>query len=288
LVGTRIPQPQVVDHTGRRTLLDDVTYGGWSVLLRPLGHEKTAEAVRAWEDLGARTFVLVDHAAGEPGELRDHDGLLREALKAADVDALVLRPDAFVYTAARAGEPLCGPPVSLARPATTRETSVSSPSTGEQVLAALAGKLDDRALERVLGHRLALTAIFRELAAAFVPRVANGFVGEIQYDLQDERGTARSFTVQVTRSAARARAGAAQAPALTIRVRTADFLRLAAGELSELDLMRARRIDLQGDGLLGARMGAMFGRPAPVDQYVRPTTVDPPARPATVRNLQEA
>lgn len=288
LVGTRIPQPQVVDHTGRRALLDDVLYGGWSVLLRPLGHEKTAEAVRAWEALGARTFVLVDHAAGEPGELRDDDDLLRRALDRANVDALVLRPDAFVYTAARVGEPLAGPPVSLARPAVIDDETLSAAKVGEQVLAALAGKLDDRALERVLGHRLALTAIFRELAAAFVPRVANGFVGEIQYDLQSARGTVRSFTVQVTRSAARARAGAARSPALTIRVRTADFLRLAAGELTELDLMRARRIDLQGDALLGARMSAMFGRPAPVDEYVRPTTVDPPARPAPVRDLQEA
>ena len=83
-----------------------------------------------------------------------------------------------------------------------------------------------------------------------------------------------------------ARRGAATAPALVVRIGLGDFLRMAAGELEQVELLKARRIDLSGDGLLAARLGSMFGRPAPPDVYVTPPTVDPPV--VTVSDLVEA
>ena len=73
---------------------------------------------------------------------------------------------------------------------------------------------------------------------------------------------------------------------LVVRIGLGDFLRMAAGELEQVELLKARRIDLVGDGLLAARLGSMFGRPAPPDVYVTPPTVDPPV--VTVSDLVEA
>lgn len=284
LVGIRPVQPNVCDHQGHRARLDDFLAGGWSVVLLPAAVERTAASRRFWEDAGARTFVLVDREPARPAELRDETGELVAAMRADDVDALVLRPDLFVYTAARTSEPLGGPPLIVARPAVTG-TSVPTPSAGERLLGAAAARLDDRGLERAFGHLPALVGIFGEMAKAYEPRVANGFQGEVQYDLRRASGRVSSFTVRVEGARASARRGGAEDPALILRVGLADFLRVAAGQIEEIELLKARRIDLVGDGLLGARLGPMFGRPAPEDIYVAPRTVDPPVSP--VPDLQE-
>lgn len=156
------------------------------------------------------------------------------------------------------------------------EEEVIGSTAGERVLAAAAARLGDPALERVFGHRAALGAVFAEMARAFVPRVANGFAGDIQYDLRRADGRVRRWTVRVAGTSATAHAGPSAAPAVVVRVGLADFLRVAAGQLSPLDLLRARRLLADGDGLLAARLDAMFGRPAPRDIYVAPPTVDAP------------
>lgn len=280
LVGKRLtPQVAVSDATGHEALIDDFVSGGWSVLMLPGAHGRTAAARRAWEAVGARTFQLVDGAPGSTGELRDAGGELIAALRERGVDAMVLRPDAFVYTAARAGESLAGPPISLARPRVA--PLPAPPASGERALAALASRLDDSRLELLLGNPLALRAIFGEMAGSFVPRVANGFEGEIEYELSRRVGPASRFTIAVEGGSARARAGGAADPALRVRLGVADFLRMAAGELDQTELLKSRRVALEGDGLLGARMGALFGRPAAVDIYVAPKSVDEPELAAT-------
>jgi hypothetical protein len=108
---------------------------------------------------------------------------------------------------------------------------------GERVLAAAAERLDDRGLERAFGHRLALRAIFGEMAKAYVPRVANGFIGEIQYDLRRGSGATTSFTIKCADARAFARPGAGRQPALTVRLALADFLRMAAGQLDQVELL---------------------------------------------------
>jgi 3-(3-hydroxy-phenyl)propionate hydroxylase len=273
IVGRRIPQP-LVTKSGNRApvLLDDALGTGWAIVSR------TQREPAAWDGL-ARVHVL--------GRDVTTDGeLLEDFLGAAD--AVVVRPDKTVFTAAAAGAQLALPPAELRGPGAPVPMAAPA-SPGERVLAAAAARLDDRRLELAFGHAPALRAIFGELAKAFVPRVASGFIGEIQYDLRRSGGRVTSWTVKVTgppTQRAFARRGAATAPALTIRIRLADFLRMAAGELDQVELLQARRIDLTGDGLLAARMGSMFGRPAPPDVYVTPRTVDPPV--LTVSNPVEA
>jgi len=258
IVGRRLPQPCVDG-----VLLDDVLGTGWSIVSR------SPRGPGPWEGI-ARVHVL-------GAQLDDF---------LADADAVVVRPDKTVFTAAAAGAPLAAPPAELRGPGAP--VSVSAPaSPGERLLAAAAARLDDRALERAFGHLPALTAIFGEMAKAYVPRVAGGFVGEIQYDLRRSGGRVTSFTVKVAGQRAFARRGAATVPALVVRIALADFLRMAAGEFDQTELLKARRVDLTGDGLLAARLGSMFGRPAPADTYVAPATVDPPAIP-TFSDLVEA
>ncbi|MBS1894031.1 MAG: bifunctional 3-(3-hydroxy-phenyl)propionate/3-hydroxycinnamic acid hydroxylase [Actinobacteria bacterium] len=288
LVGERlVPQTEVVDHQGRRGMLDDFLAGRWALLVLPEGADRSAAARRYWEEIGAATFTLVDRTPSRPGELRDESGALPARLRGDGIASVVLRPDLFAYSAALADEPLVGPPLLLARPAAAGAMApVRAVSPGERLLAGAASRLDDRALELAFGNPVALGAIFNEMARGFVPGVANGFVGEIQYELVRTSGRTARFMVGVEASRARPRRGRAKSPALTVRLRLTDFLRMAAGEFEEVDLLKARRVDLQGDGLLGSRLGPMFGRPAPVDIYVAPPTVDPPNTP--VPDLQEA
>lgn len=249
IVGRRIPQP-IVD--GR--LLDDVLGTGWAIVSR------SPREPGAWDGM-ARVHVVADP-------------LMDDFL--GDADAVVVRPDKSVFTAARQSVELAAPPAELC--GTGAAVSATPPlpaSAGERVLAAAATRLDDRALELAFGHRLALGAVFGEMAKAYVPRVANGFVGEIQYDLRGPFGTT-SWTIKCAGARAFARRGPARDAAVTVRIALADFLRMAAGQLDQVELLKARRVDLDGDGLLGARMGPLFGRPAPHDIYTAPRTVDPP------------
>jgi 3-(3-hydroxy-phenyl)propionate hydroxylase len=270
LVGKRIPQP-LVTAAGQNTpvLLDEVVGTGWAIVSR------TPREAGAWDGL-AQVHVL--------GREILVDGPLLDRFLGA-VDAVVVRPDKSVFTAAAAGSPLAGPPAELRRPGPS--VPITAPSSrGERLLAAAAAGLDDRLLELVFGHRAALRAIFTEMTKAYVPRVANGFVGEVQYDLRRGSGRVTSWTVKAVGDRAFARRGAATAPALVVRIGLPDFLRMAAGEVDQVQLLKARRVGLMGDGLLAARLGPMFGRPAPPDVYVTPPSVDPPV--LTPSDLVEA
>jgi 3-(3-hydroxy-phenyl)propionate hydroxylase len=254
IVGLRAPQPTVDG-----VLLDERLGTGWSILSR------SPREPQAWDGLAA--VHIVD------------DPLLDQFL--GDADAVVLRPDKHVFTAARAGVPLAPPPADLHGHGKPVSAAPLLPGTmGERLLAAAAARLGDRGLERAFGNRAALGAIFTEVANGYVPRVANGFIGEIQYDLVHTSGRATSWTIKCAGQRAFARRGLSGQPALAVRIGLADFLRMAAGQLDQTQLLKERRLSLSGDGLLAARMGALFGRPAPHDIYViyvTPPTVDPPA-----------
>jgi len=51
--------------------------------------------------------------------------------------------------------------------------------------------------------------------------------------------------------------------ALTLKVGLADFIRIIAGELKPVDLVMSGRMQLEGDFMLAAKLGPMFGEPAP-------------------------
>jgi 3-(3-hydroxy-phenyl)propionate hydroxylase len=114
-VGWQLPQPWVTDATGERLRLDDVVAGRWAVLhfgAAPAGADR-------WERLGAIS-VSVAGRGSQPaaGAIRD-DGTLTRWLRRKKADAVVLRPDGFIYAAAASGRPLPAPPAGLTELALT-------------------------------------------------------------------------------------------------------------------------------------------------------------------------
>ncbi len=87
-VGWQIPQPWVTDASGTRVRLDDVLAGRWTVL-----HVGAATARRAQLDSIGRPTIRIDESTLA-------DWLRRK--KAAAVQ--VLRPDGFIYAAAKSGQ----------------------------------------------------------------------------------------------------------------------------------------------------------------------------------------
>lgn len=110
-VGWQLPQPWVIDKaTGAATRLDDVIDQRWAVL-----HVGTMPAGgAAWLDLSA---VAVEIGR----DIDDHTGALTAWLRGKNATAVVLRPDAFVYTAAPAGRALATPPPGLVVPTANRK-----------------------------------------------------------------------------------------------------------------------------------------------------------------------
>src|SRR5690242_5736645 len=100
------------------------------------------------------------------------------------------------------------------------------------------------------------------MARAYEPKHAHGFAGELEYDLRRRGGRHAHWTVSIDGHRAMARRGRAVAPALTVTIGVADFLRLAAGDLDAGRALLAGRLDLAGDFALAQRLGQMFGRPA--------------------------
>lgn len=112
-VGRRIPQPWVLDADSSRRRIDEVIAGRWTVLATP-----SAGPTPGWTAAGAvRITVLPPDSRAEPGTVVDDDGLLTTWMRTHRADLLVLRPDGFVYAAARAGTTISPPPAGL-RPAT--------------------------------------------------------------------------------------------------------------------------------------------------------------------------
>ncbi|BBZ43437.1 3-(3-hydroxy-phenyl)propionate/3-hydroxycinnamic acid hydroxylase [Mycobacterium parmense] len=107
-VGWQLPQPWVTDPGGGRVRLDDALGGGWAVLhlgAAPHGADR-------WQRLGA-TSLAVTGGRPRAGAVRDDDGSLTRWLRGKKAAAVVVRPDGFVFAAARAGGPLPAPPATL-------------------------------------------------------------------------------------------------------------------------------------------------------------------------------
>ncbi len=120
---------------------------------------------------------------------------------------------------------------------------------------------DDRRLECTLASSTGLRAMFAAMARRFEPQKAAGFQGEIQYALETSAGP-RPWVVLVAAGRARVRPGRAAAPALTIGLAAADFVRIAASELDPVEALMTGRMTLEGDFALAARVAEMFGAPS--------------------------
>jgi len=104
--------------------------------------------------------------------------------------------------------------------------------------------------------------IFGAMTQAYEPERANGFAGALQYDLRRGDGRVVRWTVEVGPQHATARPGPAAAPALTLKLTVADFLRMAARDLDAGKALLTGRLDLEGDFSLAQRLGEMFGQPS--------------------------
>jgi 3-(3-hydroxy-phenyl)propionate hydroxylase len=98
-VSEPLPQPWVLDGEGARRRLDDVLGPGWILLhvgRLPAGAEQ-------WTGVARPVEVVRPGGADWPGAVVDVDGLLGRWLAQHGTGAVVVRPDRFVFAAARAG-----------------------------------------------------------------------------------------------------------------------------------------------------------------------------------------
>jgi putative sterol carrier protein len=133
---------------------------------------------------------------------------------------------------------------------------------GRQIFEAFVRRASDARLERVAGSDAALKLIFAAMTRAYEPDKAHGFAGDLGFDLRRADGRTAHWTVSVDPRRATARPGRAAAPALTLTLTVADFLRIAARDLDAGRALLTGRLDLAGDFALAQRLGDMFGRPA--------------------------
>ena len=136
---------------------------------------------------------------------------------------------------------------------------------GQRALGRLVRDRSDADIERRLGSPVAQRALFRAMARSFEPTKAFGFSGEIQFELisASSNGDARAWTIEVADGKATARSGRAREPRVTLRMKTADFLRLLAGEADGAVLLLDDKLEVEGDLGMAPRLTEMFGGPSP-------------------------
>jgi hypothetical protein len=132
---------------------------------------------------------------------------------------------------------------------------------GEAIFQRFVKRSSDAQLERTLGTRRGLRLVFGAMARAYRPARADGWTGDIRYELSDSRGHERTWTVSCGLTAARAREGGAPDPALTIKLAVADFIRIAGRQLDPAKALLSGRMDLEGDFAVAMKLGQMFGQP---------------------------
>jgi alkanesulfonate monooxygenase SsuD/methylene tetrahydromethanopterin reductase-like flavin-dependent oxidoreductase (luciferase family) len=156
-----------------------------------------------------------------------------------------------------------GPAPSNGRPRASRVQALLA-EQGERAFKAFVRRSDDRRLERTAGSGTGLKVLFGAMAQAYEPDKAGGFSGDLQYDLRRSNGELVSWTVTLGPEVATVRPGAADAPALTLKLGVVDFVRLAGGDLDPGKALLTGRLDMEGDLAIAARLGEMFGQPAAI------------------------
>jgi luciferase-like monooxygenase/SCP-2 sterol transfer family protein len=134
----------------------------------------------------------------------------------------------------------------------------------ERALARVIAGRSDRQLELMLGWALPRRVLFQSMALSFRPRMAFGFDGELQYELTAGGNGSRPdrWTIAIHDGHARAHHKPADEAAVTLRVGTADLLRLAAGANPGAALLEGR-MSVEGDLNVAMRVPEMFGAPSP-------------------------
>jgi alkanesulfonate monooxygenase SsuD/methylene tetrahydromethanopterin reductase-like flavin-dependent oxidoreductase (luciferase family)/putative sterol carrier protein len=130
---------------------------------------------------------------------------------------------------------------------------------GQAALATFVRGRSDRQLERTIGSRPAMRAIFKGMERAFVPERAELFKGDIQYELNGS-GAARNWVIHVANGRAEAYEGRSSEPSVTFRMSVPTFARIAAGELHPAKAMFNGDMEIDGDFEVASRMPDMFGQ----------------------------
>jgi alkanesulfonate monooxygenase SsuD/methylene tetrahydromethanopterin reductase-like flavin-dependent oxidoreductase (luciferase family)/putative sterol carrier protein len=133
---------------------------------------------------------------------------------------------------------------------------------GESAFAALVRGRSDDQLERALGNDTALRLVFGGMERAFVPERAEGFDGDIQYELESGGDTLR-WRVSVRDGRARARPGSATDPKVTLRASVPVFARIFARETNPAKAMLDGDLVVRGDLVVAGQIGYMFGEDSP-------------------------
>ena len=137
---------------------------------------------------------------------------------------------------------------------------------GEGAFGLLVRGRSDAALERVFGLSVVQWAVFGAMARMFRPRRSFGFRGDLafvfRYGVRSREPD--SWVVSVRDGRARSRRGDAEHPAMRVKIRVGDFVRIAAGELSPMKPFGQGRIGIEGDPTVALRLGEMFGRRGPI------------------------
>jgi hypothetical protein len=138
---------------------------------------------------------------------------------------------------------------------------------GQEAVARFVRGASDAQLERRFGNQLAQRAIFTGMTRQFDPKLAQGFEGDIVYELEHhvDGGGPREperWTVQVRGERATAVPEGSADAAVTIRVAIPDFARLIADEVHVTNLLLEGRFQIEGDFHVAARLSEMFGGPS--------------------------
>jgi alkanesulfonate monooxygenase SsuD/methylene tetrahydromethanopterin reductase-like flavin-dependent oxidoreductase (luciferase family) len=120
----------------------------------------------------------------------------------------------------------------------------------------------DERVERAFGAPSVQRALFGMIARQYDPRVGRDFSGEFGYELTTSDGRVLRWTITVRDGKARARAGRADDPVVTLHTTVADFVRSLAGEQQMRSILEGRT-RIQGDMVMAYRMTEMFGGRSP-------------------------
>ena len=134
---------------------------------------------------------------------------------------------------------------------------------GEAAFSRFVHRASDHRLERTVGSDPGLRVVFNGMARRFRPDKAAGFSGDIQYELAPADGEAKPWVVSVNGARASARPGRAPAPAVTIAMDLADFVRLVGRDLDPGKALLEGKLNVEGDFNVLTKLGEMFGEPAP-------------------------
>jgi len=191
----------------------------------------------------------------------------RERLAEACERALARRAPARTadpdYVITPRGEPASAQVIAAARRAGSNGRTTlrrRMQQAGQSAFGALVRGRSDAQLERTVGSNAGLRVIFKGMERSFVPEKANGFSGEVQYELTSSNGPKQWVLRIEDGQRAVTEPGMAQNPVVTFRMSVPMFARIASQEVHPAKAMMEGGLEVHGDFDAATRLGEMFGQ----------------------------